>query len=128
MYAPGPLATNNTPPPRGGHDTDITFLTNGQRAAVAGFGTVFIDADYPGLGPSSITVFGRNDRYLGGDMGFSGPNGSHRFRGIIVIDDQGNPIPAIVRVHLTNGNEWPSVDVGEGVTLDDFVFGVPVAP
>ncbi len=112
MYAPGPPATGNTPPPRGGHHTDITFSVDGQRAAVAGFGVVFIDADFPGIGPSGIAIFDHNERQIGSESEFKGTNGSQLFQGLVVVDDQGDPTPVIFGVHLVNGNEWPAVDVG----------------
>jgi hypothetical protein len=126
MYAPGPPATASDPPPRGGHETQITFTANGSAAGVAGFGAVFIDPDYPGLGPCSIKAFDRSGVELASWSGFFGEDGSRLFRGIVAVDGNGDPVPAIFRVELVNGNEWPSVDVDEGVALDDFVFGMPV--
>jgi hypothetical protein len=59
MYAPGPMGS--PPGDLGGHDTDVTFVA-GERAALAtGFGAVFIDADYPGEGPSSLAIFDAAD-------------------------------------------------------------------
>ena len=127
MYAPGPPATASDPPPRGGHRTELTFAANGSKAAVAGFGAVFIDADFPGIGPCMIRAFDPSGNELVSWYGFSGKNGSKLFRGIVALNDKGQPVPAIFRVEIVNGNEWPSVDVGEGVTLDDLVFAVPVA-
>ena len=126
MYAPGPPATDADPPPRGGHRTEITFTANGSKAAVAGFGAVFIDADYPCIGPCVIRAFDCFGKELVRWSGFAGHDGSQLFRGIIAVNDKGDPVPAIFRVEIINGNEWPSVDAGEGVTLDDFVFSAPV--
>jgi len=126
MYAPGPLATSSDPPPRGGHRSEITFVANGSKAVVAGFGAVFIDADWPRIGPCTIRAFDRRGKELGSWTGFSGPDGSKLFRGIIAVDDKGQPVPAIARIEMINGNEWPSVGIGEGVPLDDFVFSAPM--
>lgn len=105
----------------------VTFVRDGRPAAVAGFGAVFIDADYPNLGPSSIAVFGADNRLLAVERGFSGGNVSKLFRGMIAVDRSEAPVPAITRVQLINGNCWPEVDTpdSEGVLLDDFVFATP---
>jgi len=42
------------------------------------------------------------------------------------VNESGKPIPAIFRVHIRNGNEWPEVYKDEGVVLDDFRFPTPV--
>ena len=126
MYAPGPPATADSPVPRGGYQTDITFAVDDTKAAVAGFGLTFIDADYPWLGPSTLQVFDSDDRLIAQTTGCYGPDKAQLFRGLIAFDQEGNPTPAFFRVHVTNGNEWPSVNVGDGVALDDFVFSTPV--
>ena len=47
---------------------------------------------------------------------------------MVAVDRKtGRPVPAIARVQLVNGNGWPEVATAEGVTMDDFVFGAPVA-
>jgi hypothetical protein len=114
----------------GGFETDVTFVDGGAARAVAGFGCVFIDPDYPGIGPSSFTVFDVADAAFGSTGLVSGPNGSHVFRGLVAVDDATNaPVPAIFRVHVVSGNEWVGRDVDEDVALDDFVFGpTPAAP
>lgn len=122
MYAPGPISTTTG----GGHSSTVTFSAGGKPAAVAGFGAVFIDADYPSLGQSSLSVLGKTGGQLGSSP-VSGANASQVFRGIVTVDASKNPVPAIFSVTLVNGNEWPPVGVSEGVTLDDFVFADPVA-
>ena len=119
-YAPGPKGKNP-----GGNKTDVSFTVGSHKAVVAGFGVTFIDADYPNLGASSLTVYGWADRQIGTTTRFRSPSGGQMFRGIIAVDSQGNPIPAISRVQLINGTGWPGVDAGDGVTLDDMVFAVP---
>ena len=119
-YAPGPKGANP-----GGNTTDVTFTVGKQSAMVAGFGVTFIDADYPGLGASSITAYGWADRQIGTAAGFRGASGSKVFRGLVAVDSNGKPIRAISRVQLINGTGWPGVDRGDGVTLDDMAFGVP---
>ncbi len=118
-YAPGPKAKPS------GNTTDVTFNVGKQGAMVAGFGVTFIDEDYPRLGPSSLTAYGWADRQIGAAKGFSGTNAGKIFRGLVAVDSNGNPIPAISRVRLINGTGWPEVDEGDGVTLDDMVFGIP---
>ena len=119
-YAPGPRGANP-----GGNTTDVTFTVGSQTGMVAGFGVTFIDADYPGIRPSSITAYGWADRQIGAAAGFRGASGSKVFRGLVAVDSNGKPIRAISRVQLINGTGWPGIDRGDGVTLDDMVFGVP---
>jgi hypothetical protein len=124
-YAPGPVAivtgTNTT--------TLVTFTTGGAPGVVSGFGCFFIDADFPGIGPSSFSVFDREDGLLTGTGVVSGADGSQLFRGIVAVDDVGDvPVPVIASVRIVSGNEWPSVDVGEGVVLDDFTFSAVPEP
>ncbi len=126
MYAPGPITDDAS----GGHETDVTFIVGGESAAVAGFGAVFVDADFPEFGPSGISVFGENGARMGEEEGFLGGEGEGLFRGLVAIDENGEPTPAIFRVELVNGNSWAATtsDCCEGVTLDDFVFSAPSVP
>jgi hypothetical protein len=55
-----------------------------------------------------------------------GGNASQVFCGILPVDGGGNLVPAIGRVHLVNGRNWPGVNEGEGTALDDFLFAEPV--
>lgn len=125
VYAPGPVATvtgTNT-------TTLVTFTFGGQAAQISGFGAVFIDADFPQLGPSSLAFFDEQQQLLFDSGAISGPNASQVFRGVIAADDSsGNPVTAISRVRLISGCEWPTVDVCEGVVLDDFVFSTVPEP
>ncbi len=127
MYAPGPRAKPDDGKDEGGHETDVTFVAGGRPAAVAGFGAVFIDADYPGLGPCRLGVFGRDGKLLAEDKPITGPSGKGVFRGMIAVDSSGRPVSVLRRFHIVSGSGWPEVYAAEGVTLDDFVFGVPVA-
>ena len=76
----------------------------------------------------TIESFAADDSQLDFDDTIAGANGSKLFRGMIAFDTGGAPAPVIARAHLVNGNEWPSRDVDEGVTLDYFVFERPDAP
>ena len=125
MYAPGPPATARSAPPRGGHTTDVTFTVDGERAGVAGFGVIFIDADYPSTDPSVLHLYDAEDRLIAQTAPCYGPNRAQLFRGVIAWYPGGSPAPVIYRVQVTNGNEWPSVNVGEGVPLDDFALSLP---
>jgi hypothetical protein len=126
MYAPGPTAPVNRGKGAGGYETDVTFVANKKSAAVAGFGVVFIDADYPQIGPCQLAVLGRKNKRLDLTAGFGGANGSRLFRGAVTVDRTGKLLPTIHRVHLVNGCNWAGVAEGEGATLDDFLFAVPV--
>jgi hypothetical protein len=127
-YAPGPVAPRNGGPGAGGCRTNVTFTLKGRAAVTAAFGAVFIDADYPEAGPSSLRPFDAAGEPLGEAKVVQGPSGSHVFCGVVAVDGAGNLVPAIARVALVNGNNWPSVEPGEGVTLDDFLFAEPVPP
>ena len=126
MYAPGPIAPPNAGANAGGHETRVTFKAKGKPAAVAGFGCYFIDADYPKIGPCSLAAYNKDNKLLGKISGFNGGNGSKIFRGIVARDGTGELMSEIARVEIINGSCWVEVDAGEGVTLDDFVFGVPI--
>ncbi len=126
MYAPGPMTDDSS----GGHETEVTFVVGGEAAAVAGFGAVFIDADFPDFGPSGISVFDGNGARLAEVEGFLGGEGEGVFRGLVAVAENGDPTPVILRVELVNGNSWAATtsDCCEGVTLDDFVFSSPNIP
>jgi tetratricopeptide (TPR) repeat protein len=123
-YAPGPK--NGGPNGEGGFETRVTFAAGGKPGAVAGFGCVFIDADYPKLGPCSLVAYGAGGKRLGAVAGFSGPSGSQLFRGVVSVDAAGKPVPAVQKVVIQNGSGWPASSAAEGVTLDDFAFSPPV--
>jgi len=122
-YAPGPFHTEEA---SGGNHTDITFWVNGRRAAVAGFGAFFCDADLPSQGASSLAIFGKYNQKLGNVAGFRGPDRSHLFRGIVLLDEEGALVPAIYKVRIVNGSGWAGRDDGEGVILDDFIYPHPI--
>ena len=116
-YAPGPVGED------GANDTDVTFVTGGAASLVAGFGAVFIDADFPGIEASGITIYDGENAELAAET-IDGPDGSQLFLGLVTVDEtSGDPVAAIRRAHVVNGSEWPARDVGEGVVLDDFVAG-----
>jgi hypothetical protein len=108
----------------------VEFLVAGAPGLVAGFGAVFVDADFPGLGPSSLTVLDAQGQFLFEIDSISGSNGSQLFRGIVAVDEGSNQPVALIGMigsaQLVSGSEWPDVDVNEGVVLDDFVFATPV--
>jgi len=118
--APGPQGKNP-----GGNKTELTFQAGGGSGLVAGIGVTFVDADHPQMGASGIAAFGWDDRILGKETGFKTPDGGTAFRGLVAVNAVGEVIPAISRVQITNGTGWPGVDAGDGVTLDDLVFGIP---
>jgi hypothetical protein len=124
-YAPGPKSGQGKD--EGGFETVVTFSVGEREGAVAGFGAVFIDCDYPRLGPSALAVAGPDGKELASVKGFSGSSGSQLFRGMIAVNDAGRPVAIIRRVTLHNGNGWPASSSAEGVTLDDFIFTPPAA-
>jgi tetratricopeptide (TPR) repeat protein len=123
-YAPGPK--NGPGRGEGGFETRVTFAAGGKPGAVAGFGCVFIDADYPRLGPCSLTVYGPGGKRLGAVPEFAGPSGSKLFRGVVTVDAAGKPVAAVQKVVVQNGSGWPQSGAAEGVTLDDFAYSAPV--
>jgi hypothetical protein len=125
MFAPGPRANKDAGPSDGGNQTTVTFLSQGELSATRGFGAIFIDADFPKQGACKLAIFDRSGKELAVEQGFSGENASILFRGMIAVDQTGKPVPAIARVQLINGSGWPEVSEAEGVTLDDFIFGIP---
>lgn len=121
LYAPGPVDQNP-----GVNRTDVKFVTaSGGPGLICGFGLHFVDVDFRHQGPSSITLFDRNGRWLVAHDAFQSANRSIVFRGIVAVDSTGTPTPIIARVRLINGSGWPGVDVLECVALDDFVFARP---
>jgi hypothetical protein len=126
-----PVSSPNTysPGPPWGYErtTVVTFHSGGQAALVAGFGLYFIDADWPGDGPSSLKVFNTDGGKIGDSGTVSGGDGEQLFFGFVAVDaNTGTPIPVIARALVTAGSGWPEDDNNEGVVLDDFVFGRPI--
>lgn len=125
LYAPGPLGQALG---EGGNETSVTFRAALRTGMVAGVGVVFVDADFPGDGPSSLTVYDALGAPLGSTGTVSGGDGSQLFRGIVAVDTNGNlPTAVITRAVIVNGQGWPGVFDNEGVGLDDLVFGSPTA-
>jgi hypothetical protein len=117
LYAPGPVGED------GANDTDVTFVSGGAPTLVAGFGAVFVDADFPGIQESGIAIFDAANQELAART-IDGGDGSQLFLGLVTVDEEsGQPVAAIRRAHVVSGSEWPARDVGEGVALDDFVSG-----
>ena len=116
MYAPGPIAID-----AGGHTTDVHFEDN---HCAYGLGVMFIDADFPELGPSGIIVYDQDGGNLGATPAFASESGKAIFRGLITVDDNGQPVKGIASGRITNGSVWPMSSCCDGVTLDDVMFGV----
>ena len=116
MYAPGPIEID-----AGGFTTTIRFQ---EENCVYGIGMMFIDADFPELGPSGIEIFNFNEEQLQETTGFSSPSGSAIFRGFITLNEQGNIVKGIASSRITNGNVWPMSNCCDGVVLDDLMFGI----
>jgi len=124
-YAPGPKSDQGKG--EGGFETAVTFFVGDRESAVAGFGAVFIDADYPNYGLCRLGVHGPDGQELAEVKGFSGKSASQLFRGVVAVNEAGRPVAVIRKVAIVNGTGWPSSSRAEGVTLDDFVFGQPTA-
>ena len=128
MYAPGP--TRKKPPeyPKGGCTTAVTFTVRDRRATVPGFGLWFLDADNSHIAKCRLTIRGVGGRLLCTEESITTKQGGHTFVGLLSVDRSGRPVAAIESVEIVNGDEFPSIDDhGDGVALDDFVFGIPVA-
>lgn len=119
-YAPGPIEHVFG----GGNVTVVTFVANGGEAGVAGFGLVFVDPDLPQV--SRLRVFDA-DQLLEEAVVPDDDKGLV-FRGIVAVDGATSmPAPVISRAEIVSGTGWPGGSVNDGVPLDDFAFGVPVA-
>ena len=114
MYAPG----SNT--------TEVLFFSGSDAGLTAGFGLYFIDADWPGSGPSSLTIYNRYGSQIKTSGTVTTLNGQATFIGFVTVDTAINqPIPMIARAFVISGNGWLGNDNNEGVALDDFVFKIP---
>jgi hypothetical protein len=124
-YAPGPIAVAGSAP-AGGHETEVSFWAAGRTMKAAAFGCFFIDADYPGRAPSWFAVFDAQGLQLGATGVVAGINASQHFAGLVAVDSEsGAPVPAIARVRINSGDEWPANQNSEGVALDDFMAAIP---
>ncbi len=124
VFAPGPPAPRTSTTMLGGHDTDVTFASGGSGACTSAFGVTFIDAD--NVGGTGWAAYDGARRTLADEREIVGANASQIFRGIVALRRE-RAAAVLCRVHLVNGNIWPSIDAGEGVVLDDFVLAPPVA-
>lgn len=124
MYAPGPKVARKATE-MGGNTTTVTFVAGGKPARVAGFGAWFLDADHPNVAKSSLAAFDADGQLLARDDKIVSPDGGRVFLGFVTVDQKGEPAARIARVVITNGDEWPERDGGEGVALDDLVFPPP---
>ena len=123
LFAPGPIATSTD---SGGFETSVTFERDSSIAGVASFSVVFVDADRPEQGESSLAVLGQDGSVLGEESGFFAGNGSQIFLGFVARDAEGRPGPAIYEVEIVSGSEWVGLDQDEDVALDDMSFLEPV--
>ncbi|MEM7234312.1 MAG: hypothetical protein AAF517_19195 [Planctomycetota bacterium] len=129
VYASGPAVPSDGSQGVGDSTTDVIFHAGEGRALVAGFGVMFIDADVrTDAYASGFSVFGRHGRLLGSTGRVLGSNAEQLFRGVVTVDTKtGEPVASIARAQISAGQGWPAALRTEGVVLDDFVFGVPVA-
>ncbi|MHC4512925.1 MAG: hypothetical protein ACYTKC_17205 [Planctomycetota bacterium] len=126
MYAPGPLPKTHKDHPRGGIRTRVRFSVRKRRAAVAGFGSWFHDVDNARIAASWLVFLDARGQELGTLAGMSTPNGGKCFRGVVAVSPNGAPLPLIARIRIHTGNGWPGMPDGEGVSMDDYTFGIPV--
>jgi hypothetical protein len=112
----------------GSNIVDVTFFVPGTPTPglTAGFGAIFSDVDLAST--SSIQLFGADNSSLGIFYALTSgvPNGGFSFLGISYAT------PMISRVRITAGNTALASGVVDSagfdvVTLDDFIFGEPVA-
>ena len=116
MYAPGPIEIDG-----GGHTTNVHFKDND---CAYGIGVMFIDADFPEIGPSGIEIFDSNSGLLEEISHFSSENGEAVFRGFVTLDEHDIPVKAIASSRINNGNVWPTSSCCDGVVLDDLMFAL----
>lgn len=122
IFAPGPENTATSP---GGHRTFATFLHEGTRANVAGFGAYFIDTDYPEIKLSGLTAYDGQRRLIGPFTDTRGPSGSQLFLGVVSVLN-GEPVAGIHEVEIGTGDGWVgAASLYEVVALDDVMFGIP---
>jgi len=84
VYAPGPVAWTGSAPV-GGNETDVTFFAGSGSILAAGFGCYFIDADCPGDGPATFTVYNYADTALGGTPIVQTKSAGHKFVGLVAV-------------------------------------------
>ena len=127
MYAPGPVDMSSCSGWDGGNDTDVAFSKDALGGSTAGFGLYFVDADWPGDGPSGFAIYDNEGNELGRSGTVRTLNRGKRFVGLVTVDKATNqPIAAIAWVNIVNGSGWLENDCNEGVALDNFVFRKPV--
>lgn len=125
-FAPGPKADKNGGKEDGGNQTTVTFLSQAKAASTSGFGLNFIDANYPSYGECKLIAYDAEGLPLGEANDIKTTSGGSLFRGVVVLDESGKPVPAIASVKIINGSGWPELAAAEGVVLDDFIFAPPV--
>ncbi|MBM76207.1 MAG: hypothetical protein CMK59_12460 [Proteobacteria bacterium] len=116
MYAPGPIEIDG-----GGYTSMVHFKDND---CAYGIGVMFIDADFPEIGPSGIEIFDSNNDLLGSTSQFSSENGEAVFRGFVALDEHNTPVKSIASSRINNGNVWPTSSCCDGVVLDDLMFAL----
>ncbi len=126
MYAPGPLPKTHKDYPRGGTRTLVRFSVRKRPAAVAGFGSWFHDVDNARIAASRLVFLDARGQELGTLAGMSTPNGGKCFRGVVAVSPHGAPLPLIARIRIHTGDGWAGTPDGEGVSMDDYTFGIPV--
>lgn len=125
LYAPGPMPGESMDYPYGGNETTVRFFdAEGGRAPVAAFSAVWVDADEASAG-SGMIAYDASGAELAARTGLDGPSGEALFVGMVALDADGVPAPAIHELLLVNGAEWVGRDETEGAALDDFRFTPP---
>jgi len=124
MYAPGPIDMSGTSGAAGGNETTVTFFAGAAKIRAAGFGCYFIDADWPGDGPSSMQIYNSQGTKLADSGTVVTADAKRVFVGFVAVNAATNlPVAAISRVHIVNGSGWLGNDWNEGVALDNFMAG-----
>ena len=124
-YAPGPKNGDSTFP-KGGSETDVRFSVKRLPASVSGFGCMFHDVDNSFVRKSWLIAYDRAGRELGKVGGFRTPDGGKIWRGLVAVNEDGVPVPVIASVRLLTGDGWPERSDGEGVSVDDLVYSIPI--
>lgn len=127
MYAPGPPSDDGAGEP-GGHETRVRFQEAGAAGCVSGFGLYFVDPRPESGAGGALTALDVDGAAIGTPVVFEGESVGPLFRGIVVVDEDGDPVPAMGGVQIINGPGWPGgEDATKGMPLDDFIYDAPAA-
>ncbi|WP_440998188.1 DUF4214 domain-containing protein [Arhodomonas sp. SL1] len=113
------LSPPNVAAPRN-NETTVTF-TNDARA-VSAFGVYFIDADFPDIGRTRISIYDADDNLLATETVIT-EDGESQFIGFQTVNEKNErPVRGIAEVYLKTGSGDPTLQRTEGVVMDDMII------